>query len=60
MSTTFPPELVAAVYALGDDIDAFKVKQDTLEQVTRAAGIDRLSARLDALQAEVKSLEATR
>jgi len=25
MTTTFPPELVAAVYALGDDIDAFKV-----------------------------------
>ena len=60
MTTTFSPELVAAVYALGDDIDAFKVKQDTLEQSTRAAEIDRLSARLDALQAEVKSLEATR
>ncbi len=59
MTTTFPPELVAAVYALGDDVDAFKVKQDTLEQSTRDPGIDRLSARLDALQAEVKSLEAT-
>ena len=59
MTTTFPPELVAAVYALGDDIDAFKVKQDTLEQATRDAGIEQLATRLDALQAEVKSLEAT-
>ena len=55
MTTTFPPELVAAVYALGDDIDAFKVKQDA-----RDAGIEQLGARLDALQAEVESLEATR
>ncbi len=60
MTTTFPPELVAAVYALGDDIDAFKVKRDDLPQSTRDAGIDRLRARLDALQAEVESLEATR
>ncbi len=60
MTTTFPPELVAAVYALGDDIDAFKVKQDDLPQPTRDAEIDRLDARLDALQAEVKSLEVTR
>ncbi len=60
MTTTFPPELAAAVYALGDDIDAFKVKQDTLEQSTRAVEIDRLRARLDAFQAEVESLEATR
>ncbi len=37
MTTTFPPDIVAAVYALGDDIDAFKVKQDTLEQSARAA-----------------------
>ncbi len=58
-TTTFPPELVAAVYALGDDIDAFKVKQDTLEQATRDAGIEQLATRLDALQAEVKALEAT-
>jgi len=57
MTTTFPPELVAAVYALGDDIDAFKVKQDTLEQSTRDAGIGGLRARLEALQAEVESLE---
>ncbi len=60
MSTTFKSEFVAAVYALGDDIDAFKVKQDTLEQATRAAGIEQLGTRLEALQAEVKSLEATR
>ncbi len=60
MTTTFPPELVAAVYALGDDIDAFKVKQDTLEQSTRAACIEQFDARLDALQAEVESLEVTR
>ncbi len=60
MTTTFPPEFVAAVYALGDDIDAFKVKQDTLERSTRAAEIDRLDARLDALHAAVKSLEVTR
>jgi len=59
ISPTFPPELVAAVYALGDDIDALKVKQDTLEQSTRDAGIEQLGARLDALQVEVKSLEAT-
>ena len=60
MTTTFPPEFVAAVYALGDDVDAFKVKQDDLPQSTRDAGIEQLDARLDALQAEVKSLEATR
>ncbi len=47
------------MYALGDDIDALKVKQDTLEQSTRDAGIEQLGARLDALQVEVKSLEAT-
>jgi len=27
MTTTFPPELVAPVYALGDNIDAFTVTQ---------------------------------
>jgi len=52
MTTTFPPEFVAAVYALGNDIDAFKVKQST-----RNAGIGGLRARLEALQAEVESLE---
>jgi len=59
MTTTFPPEFVAAVYALGDDIDAFKVKQDDLPQPTREACVELLDARLVALQAEVKSLEAT-
>jgi len=58
MTTTFPPELAAAVYALRDDVDAFKVKQDDLPQPTRDAGIEQLDARLDAFQAEVKSLEA--
>ncbi len=59
MTTTFPPEFVAAVYTLEDDVDAFKIEQDTLEQSTRDAEIDRLRARLDALRAEVKSMEAT-
>ena len=42
MTTTFPPEFVAAVYALGNDVDAFKVKQDKLDQSTRDAGIGGL------------------
>jgi len=42
MTTTFPPEFVAAVYALGNDVDALQAEVESLEgiEVTARRGQD--------------------